>query len=138
MIATLVIAIAFCNPHSLVQARQADNALMRGAANTTDDLQKAHEDLARWYSIFYNTLSTFYDAKPELICPHPEKLIKMLDDLNNQLQKVCHSEKLKTFKIIRLIFALFSTDSRMSFGERGTIGGFAKHFESNEPQCNNG
>ena len=92
MMATLVIAIAFFNPHSLVQASQAANALMRGAAYTTDDLQKAHEDLARWYSTFYNTLSTFYDGKPELICPHPETLIKMLDDLNNQLQKVCHSE----------------------------------------------
>ena len=38
--------------------------------------------MKKWYEEYYNAISDFYQAKPELICPcpDPEKLIDILED----------------------------------------------------------
>ena len=61
---------------------------MRQADNATNQFIRSDEDMKKWYEAYYNAISEFYQAKPELICPDPEKLIDMLEDLENQVEKV--------------------------------------------------
>ena len=60
------------------------------AENTVNQFMRSDEDMKKWYEVYYNTISNFYEAKPELICPNPEKLIDMLEDLEDQIEKVFH------------------------------------------------
>ena len=61
---------------------------MRVAVNATSQLIKSDEDMKKWYKTYYETINKFYKAKPELICPDPEKLTDMLEDLEDQIEKV--------------------------------------------------
>ena len=49
---------------------------------------RSDEDMKKWYKTYYEAMSKFYKAKPELICPGPEELIDMLEDLEDQIEKV--------------------------------------------------
>ena len=64
------------------------DVLMRVAGNATSQLIKSDEDMKKWYKTYYETIDKFYKAKPELICPGPEKLINMIEDLKDQVEKV--------------------------------------------------
>ena len=61
---------------------------MRQADNATNQFIRSNEDMKQWYEAYYNAISDFYQAKPELICPDPEKLIDTLEDLEDQIKKV--------------------------------------------------
>ena len=58
------------------------------ADNATNQFIRSDEDMRKWYEAYYNAIQDFYQAKPELICPDPEKLIDMLEDLEDQIKKV--------------------------------------------------
>ena len=58
------------------------------ADNATNQFIRSDEDMKKWYEAYYNAISDFYQAKPELICPDPEKLKDMLEDLEDQIKKV--------------------------------------------------
>ena len=58
------------------------------ADNTANQFQRSDEDMKKWYEAYYNTVNNFYEAKPALICPDPEKLIDILEDLEDQIEKV--------------------------------------------------
>ena len=49
---------------------------------------RSDEDMKKWYKTYYEAMKKFYKAKPELICPGPEELIDMLEDLEDQIEKV--------------------------------------------------
>ena len=61
---------------------------MRQADNATNQFIKSDEDMKKWYKTYYETINKFYKLKPELICPGPEKLIDMIEDLKDQVEKV--------------------------------------------------
>ena len=62
--------------------------MMRQVDSATSQFQKSDEDLQEWYKSYYETINKFYDQRPDLICPDPEKLINILEDLENQIKKV--------------------------------------------------
>ena len=62
--------------------------MMRQVGNATSQFQKSDEDMQEWYKSYYEAISKFYDQRLELICPNPEELTDILEDLENQIQKV--------------------------------------------------
>ena len=64
------------------------DVLMRIADNATNQFMRSDEDMKKWYKTYYEAVNKFYKAKPELICPGPEELIDMLEDLEDQIEKV--------------------------------------------------
>merc|ERR1711974_90218 len=77
------------------------DVLMRQADNATSQLIKSDEDMKKWYQTYYETIDKFYKLKPELICPGPEKLIDMIEDLEDQVEKIrdCRGEKEEQIKV---------------------------------------
>ena len=62
--------------------------MMRQVGNATSQFQKSDEDMKEWYKSYYETISKFYDQRLELICQNPEELTDILEDLENQIQRV--------------------------------------------------
>ena len=66
---------------------------MRQVGSATSQFQKSDEDMQGWYKSYYETINKFYDQRPDLICPNPDELIDILDDLEKQIEKVLTKRK---------------------------------------------
>ena len=62
--------------------------MMRQVDSATSQFQRSDEDMQEWYKSYYETIDKFYEQKPDLICPNPDELIDILDDLEKQIEKV--------------------------------------------------
>ena len=62
--------------------------MMRQVDSATSQFQKSDEDMQEWYKSYYEAINKFYDQRLELICQNPEELTDILEDLENQIQKV--------------------------------------------------
>ena len=62
--------------------------MMRQVGIATSQFQKSDEDMQEWYKSYYEAINKFYDQRLELICQNPEELTDILEDLENQIQKV--------------------------------------------------
>ena len=43
-----------------------------------------------WHSQYYKILQKFMDKTPQHICPNPDKLIDILDDCKDKIEKVLY------------------------------------------------
>ena len=64
------------------------NLMMRQVDSATSQFQRSDEDMQEWYKSYYETIDKFYEQKPDLICPNPDELIDILDDLEKQIKRV--------------------------------------------------
>ena len=74
-----------------------DHLMMRQVGNATSQFQKSDEDMQEWYKSYYEAINKFYDQRLELICQNPEELTDILEDLENQIQKVSAKHPLNLF-----------------------------------------
>ena len=76
--------------------------MMGQVGNATSQFQKSDEDMQEWYKSYYEAINKFYDQRLELICQNPEELTDILEDLENQIQKV--SAKIPVQFVLTLCF----------------------------------
>ena len=83
-----------------------DASLKRHVNQATDRVLTAQKDMDNWHSQYYKILQKFMDKTPQHICPNPDKLIDILDDCKDKIEKVL-SYKLKHVVLLRSL-TLFS------------------------------
>merc|ERR1711974_17075 len=95
--------------------------------------------MGKWYEAYYNAISDFYQAKPELICPDPEKLIDMLEDLEDQIEKIrdCRSEKEEQMKVLQNITAAMNHNDTIVQQLETTMGNLTLNAQAEDDQLKN-
>jgi len=82
-----------------------DASLKRHVDQATDRVLTAQKDMDNWHSQYYKILQKFVDKTPQHICPNPDKLIDILDDCKDKIEKIkdCRKEKVEQLGILKNI-----------------------------------
>ena len=76
--------------------------VMRQVDSASTQFQRSDEDMQEWYKSYYKTIDKFYDQRPDLICPNPDELIDILDDLKKQIEKVIRETPFQSFHTLKV------------------------------------